>query len=616
MGFLNPIALFLSALIGVLVLLYLWERVRRRVDVPSLLLWQSIPEDPVQMRRFEPDWLFLLQLALLAALIAGLARPYVSGALVAGTSAERHVLVMDISASMQANEGGQTRFQQAQSRAEALVHRFGPDDEGMLISAAAHPEIVANFTRDRTALLAAIQNLRPLDTGTNIATAMALARRARERDPDRTEVLLFTDLPLTALEPRDRATVRRFAFGTSSDNVAISALQIFQGPFEEPERARAYVLVRNFSYAEHHGVLTVSLDDQVVTRTGFTIPGRSSSTFLVKKFSRPGLVTASIDVGDALAADDRAYGWIHGARNLHLLLVSPASSLTDELRSVARAVPGMHLERVAPEEYDPKAANRFDIIVFNRYAPAPPVVSALYIYPPADNPLFSVVGGTTQAEVIDWNDRHPSLRGIEPLPPYPLERARIIQPPPDSEPLLWSRSGGREYPLAFTMTAGGRRIACIAFDLEAEHLLSNDNVNLVVFFLNLLDWLAPADAVAPAVVSTGDVVDVDDLRTDLPARIVDPTGHTAARPAGVQRIEAVHAGVYRISTDGTTRQVIANFFDPVESDIGRAASETTGVSTATAAVKPLRVRHQIGWWLYALAAALMLLEWAAWRRGT
>ncbi len=614
MGLLNPIALLFSALIGVLVLLYLWERVRRRVDVPSLLLWQSVPEDPVQLRRFQPDWLFLLQLALLAALIVGLARPYLSGTPVPGTGAQRHVLVMDTSASMQAEEGGKTRFQQAQERAEALVRRFGTDDEAMLISAAAHPEIVLNFTRNRAALIASIQALAAVDTGTNIATAMALARRARERDPDRTEVVLFTDLPLSALDPKDRATVRRFAFGTASDNLAISALHIFQGPFEEPARARAYVLIRNFSYGERHGVLTVALGAQVVTRTGFTIPGRGARTFLVKKFSHPGLVTASIDVGDALAADNRAYGWIHDARKLRLLLVSPASSLIDDLRVLARAVPGMRLERVGREEYDPAAASRFDIVIFNRYAPSPPATSALYIYPPAGTALFPVVGDSTQVEIVDWNDRHPSLRGIQPLPPYPLQKARIIQPPPRSEPLLWSRSGGREFPLAFTTAIDGRRIACIAFDLEAEHLLSNDNVNLVVFFLNLLDWLAPPDMMTPAVVSTGDVVNVDDLRADLPARIVDPGGHTVSRPAGAQRIETTHAGVYTVSTDGTSRQVIANFFDPIESDIGRASEGSTGAPALTAASKPLRVRHELGWWLYAIAAALMLAEWAAWRR--
>src|SRR6185295_3773181 len=43
MGLSNPFALAFAALYAVLVALYLWERHQQRTEVPSLLLWQSIP---------------------------------------------------------------------------------------------------------------------------------------------------------------------------------------------------------------------------------------------------------------------------------------------------------------------------------------------------------------------------------------------------------------------------------------------------------------------------------------------------------------------------------------------------------------------------------------------
>src|SRR6266436_2898467 len=119
MGFLEPLAFAFAALYGVLVLFYLWERWRRRVVVPSLLLWQLVREDTIRARRFRPDLLFVLQLLLLTCLIAGLARPYAHGR-AAGAVSGRHIFVLDTSASMQAQEGRTSRFEAA--RRQAIKH--------------------------------------------------------------------------------------------------------------------------------------------------------------------------------------------------------------------------------------------------------------------------------------------------------------------------------------------------------------------------------------------------------------------------------------------------------------------------------------------------------------
>lgn len=612
MSVLNPLALALSALLGVLVLLYLWERLRRRVDVPSLLLWHAVPEDPIQLRRFRADWVFLLQLLLLTALLLGLARPYVAGTPIPARGG-RHIVIIDVSASMQAREPAGTRLHLAQARAEALVRGLDDEAEAMLITAAAHPDIAVNPTRDRAAVIRAIRALEPFDTGTNVSTAVALALRARARDPEHTEIALFTDLPLTALDPRDRGVVRHYPIGTSDDNVAIAALQIFQGPFEEPSRARAYVLVRNFAYGERHGVLTVSVGEAVVARAGFTIPGRSARTFPVRDLPGPGLLTAAIDVDDALAADNRAFGWIRGAGQTRVLLVSQSSPLIDALRGIARAVPGMQLDRVAPEEYAPAEASGFDVVVFYRVAPALPAANALYVYPQTSTALFRVLGARAGVEVVDWNERHAGLQGVRLLPPYPLKAVQLVRPRPESELLVWSRTADGELPLAFTDTIDGHRRACIAFDLAAEPLLAGDNVDQVVFLVGLLDWLAPGDGIAPMTIATGDSVVPDDFPTDTPVTITDPAQRTRTVPRELAQEEARHAGVYTVSTNGTRRGVIANFFDAAESDIGR--GDTAPAVPAVPARPALRpVIHEFGRWLYAAAAGLMLLEWAAWRR--
>lgn len=613
MGFANPLALLFAGLLGVLVLLYLWERQRQRIDVPSLLLWRLVPEEAMQRRRFRPDWLFWLQALLLLALVGGLARPYATGG-PGDAPFRRRVLVIDTSASMQAREGARTRFEEARDLALEELDRAGSSDEVMIITAAAQPRVVLEFTRDAAAARTVLRGLEPVDTPTNLATAIALARRARDADPDRTDVSLFTDMPATAIAPGDRGVVRRFGVGETSDNLAVSSLQVFQGAFEDPRRARAYALVTNYSYGEAHGVLTVALNGNQISRTGFTIPGRGNRTFAVEGFTGAGLVTAHLDGRDALPADNRAYGWIRAGREWRFLLVSPPSPLVDEITAIARVVPEIAVDAISPEQYARTDPAPYDAVIFHRVAPAPPATNALYIYPPIGNPSFPVLGQARDVEVMDWNDTHESLRGLRPLPAWPLTATNILRAPIGSQPLLWSRNEAQEFALAFTHEHGERREAVIAFDLEAERLLSNDNVSLLVFFLNLLNWLAPQDSDAPQVLNTGTVVALEGLPPALPLRIEDPHARTSTWPAGTTQFDADLAGLYRVSADGTRRTVLANLFDTAESDIGRGARDEAPPPLGEAPAPSAAKRETFGWWLYALAAALMFTEWLAWRR--
>ncbi len=612
MGFLNPAAFAFGAALAVLVLLYLWDRLRRRVAVPSLLLWESVREDPVELRRLRPDWLFYLQAALLSALVLGLARPYFAGG-PAGT-ARRRVLVIDVSASMQAREGRRTRFEMARDQALEIAARQGPEDEAMVIAAAKRPRVIAGFTRDRDAVLAALRSLEPTDTGDGLAAAIALAKRARAADPENTEILAFTDLPESALEPEDRPVVQRFSVGETSDNLAVSALQVYQGPFESPGEARAYVFVHNFSYAEKHGFLSVRLGARTIERTGFTIPGRSSRSFPVAGISSAGLLTAELEAEDALAVDNRAYAWIGEPPRLRLLVVSESPRLPEQLAEIAKALPGVSAEAVAPARYDSRKTASFDAVVFNRVAPDLPESNALYVFPPPGNPALAVGPEEERVEVLDWNDGHEALRGLQPIFSAPLRAARAVHPEAGADPLLWWRSRGGEAPLAFTFARNGKRFACIAFDLEREELLGNDNLDLLLFFLNLLAWLAPADPSAPLLVRTGETAQIPELSDSGPARVTDPRGRAFELESGQTHLETNLAGIYWLRGDGGERAVVANFSDSAESDIGRGAKTAARRAHPEPRAGRLGPKRAFGWWLYLLGGALMAAEWVAWRR--
>ncbi len=109
LGLANPAGALALGAVGVLVLLHLYGRRQRPLPVGTLFLWQRVPAEPFDRRRFRPDLLFVLQLVLLLALIAGLVRPYVEAAAPAAERV-RLLVVLDVSASMQAREEAGTRF--------------------------------------------------------------------------------------------------------------------------------------------------------------------------------------------------------------------------------------------------------------------------------------------------------------------------------------------------------------------------------------------------------------------------------------------------------------------------------------------------------------------------
>lgn len=615
MGIAEPLALVFASLYGVLVLFYLWERWRRRVLVPSLLLWEAVREDTIRARRFRPDLLFLLQLLLLTCLIVGLARPYWHG-VGDGPAKGRHIFVLDTSASMQTRERGGSRFDAARTQALRRLHDVHANDEVMLIGAARTPEVLVGFTRDHSAVERALHDAQPTDTGGDLTVGLAFAQSARQRSDVPTSVDVFTDLPRSALPEPLRPAVTVFQVGETDDNLAIEGVQIYQGRFQDYRGARAYVQVENFAHREGHGFLTVQVEDQVVERSGFTIPARESKSFLIDDFPQPGRVVAELEVADALSVDNRGFGWIRPARPVRLLVVSSPSPLVRDLQTLAAATPALQLESVEPSAFRPEQAGAADIVIFHRFVPATePATNALYVYPPADNPLFPASADATNVEVLDWNAHHPALESLRPLAALPLHRAHIMTAPAWSQTLLWSRTMAHEFPLAFAGERHGRRIACLTFDLEAERLLGTDNVNLLLFFMNLLGWLTP-EGPDTVVVDTGDVYPFSPLAAH-PLRVTDPRGETRTLPMGDTTVEPLLAGEYRIRSNGTARTLLANFFDPQESDIGRASREppiagraSPAESARYAGPDPSHSGDGSRRWFYAAAAALLLLEWA------
>jgi hypothetical protein len=615
MGILNPAGALTLAAIAVLVALYLFNRRRHVVPLGTLFLWERVPPALLERRRFRADALFLLQLALLLALIAGYLRPYREDA-AAPAGRTPLVLVLDVSASMQARESGGTRFELARRRARALLDELASGDDAMLIAAAERPHVAQRWTSDRAELRARLEALEPLDTPTRLAPALELALGEAHARPG-TRLAVLTDLPPeeSGAAPDELAAFHYIQLGTTDDNVAITGLTVEQPPFQRASEATVTVMVRNFASITRRVTLEARIDADHWERRDLVLAPHATEHALLAHPPHAGALVVTLLVDDALAVDNRALGWIAPGEPLDLLLVSDSRELADAFGALAAAVAGSRVEVVSRDHYRAPSLTGRRAALFDGLVPAdlPPAVNALYVAPPAGNTVCPTSRAVEGAAVIDWEPDHPILRGLQSLDAIEVGRTTALEPPEWATSVVLAAARHTAFPLLVAGERGSRRIACLGTELAAP-LTSSDKLPLLMLTLGTLRWLAEPFGGAPIMVET----DIAALAAPGPtAPVHGPAGGTGLHIAGDPPVlVADRTGAYRIGPPGGERLVLANLFDERESDIGRrAAAESTPVATTRPA--EARARRELGWWMYVLAAALLAIEWLVWaRRGT
>ncbi len=599
MGVANPFAFLLSIFVVGLIVLYLWERNQRRLDIPSMLLWHSVPESVVRRSRFQPDRLFWFQLAALVALILGLANPYSPFA--SDQPNQRTVLVVDLSASMQSLEGDTTRLELARSAATRVIKAAPAGGEMMLIHAARQPRVAVGYTRDPISVLQALAETSATDTATKLEPALAIAQRAIDQADGNTRVHVFTDVPEESIDRRWRHGMTWWPVGTSDTNLAITGFDVTQGVLQDHQSATVRVTLHNFSSQQHHGSLSLSIAGRSFAQRLFTLGAHQSSSFGFTDLPGAGLVEARLTENDALALDNRALSWVRPWSPVRIALLTHDPRLAQTLATIAEATAAIEIDAVDPAV--PPKWSDFDVAVLQGES-ADPL---------PDLPTLQFGGGgtgeasTERLEVFDWQERHPVLRGIAPRQFRAFHRAELGEPPSWGEAVLQTRNQGTESPLLVVGTPDRRR-AWLAIDPASENILRTDREPALLLVLNLLDWLASGDREV-SVVKTGDSVRLDG-DADSPAQIIAPDGNLLEVAAGSDRgLPLERAGVYRIREGGRERTILANFRDAAESDIGRVSTNSPKPEPQPQATTEASKRSGLGLWLYLLAAAALAAEW-------
>jgi len=599
--FANPLAFWLLAGAAPLLAMYFLKVRRKRVRVPSVLLWAGVVQQQRKARpwdRFRRHDLLWLQLLALLLLTLALARPSVPGRKLLGRSV---VWVLDASASMGAMAPSPTRFERARDVVLAEIDRLGPGDEGMILWAGPEPRVAASFTRDTELLSQAVRALEPSSSSASLGGAVDLAAALAIHRPERTIVVVSdgSDRSLDGALSR-HPDLRIEEVGRPAANVAITAIDLRRSPTRDLE-SELFVTLRRFGGATGPVGVEVTLDGELVTTESVELPPDRAVARVYRGLgSAGGLVRVHLETGDALPADDDAVAWLEPPTRRRVLCVGCTSLTGRALATDDR------FDVVVGAADEPG----FDVVVFED-APVPASPSAPFVAlgPPR------VGEEAASAEVAwpsatAWKAQHPVLRFVEPGGLL-ISKAR---PGGDAfEPLLESDQG----PLITTGVVGGVRGVIVHFrPVDSDLPL---RVAYPLLLLNTVGWLTGEEArgtsrtlaAGAPLVREGWGDDGDEVVLRTP----DGSERTAPIRDGVARFGALEqVGVYRITGPaGRQERVAANLVSETESDLAVFEAQATGAVEGQQVRAPGRLpltRPALG-----LLAFLLLGEWALyWRK--
>ena len=631
MSLLSPLSLIWFLPLGAaIVVLYLLKLKRKERTVSSVLLWQDAVADiqaNAPFQKLKKSLLLFLQLAALLLLVLAVARPFVRAR---GTSENRIAVIIDASASMQSTDVSPSRFEDAKSKALAVVKRMGPGDTMLVIRAGAKTQVVAPFTSDKRALAGAIAKIKPVDTPCNMRQAMVLALSlvaGRSTAPPRIVVLsdgLFE--PLVDLSP-GKAHIDFVRVGRECDNVAITGMDSRKTLSGDQQ---VFVSLRNFSKRKRDFNLEMYLKDSLFdVREESLAPGEAKQEILSNLSIPPGIipggidaggrVTAKLDVADDLASDNSASVYLTKRAKLSILMVSKGNLF---LQNALNLDPRTQLVRTETPPSDLRAG-RYDLVIFDRIAPPKslPPGGYLLIDTSSSQGCADLGAAVQRPTVIDSNRKHPASQYVD-FSDVRIAQARYLKPKMWATPLIEGETG----PLGVAGASGGRRFVQVSFDLlQSDFPL---HVGFPIFVANCLEWLAGTEtghygAGVGESMRTGQAAYIDIPPDVRELTVIDPSGEQhSVKVTSVPVIyeDTERAGVYQVRgippgiIPGGMKEFACNLSSPRESATTPKTVLTVGSRSIASTGKGVRTNHEFYAWLIVVALAILTVEWYAYHR--
>ena len=543
MNWLAPAAFGWFALLAVLLVMYLLRPRRRRIVVPSLMLWLEDDRNVTGSsfwRWLRRHLLLILQALALMALILSLARP-------AWSQSERiaHdlVLIVDGSGRFTAPAGTGTLFESVKLTAREYVEGIGSPAAVSIILAANLPQIVAVRESGVGAVGDALRGLEPGYGPADMEAALEIGQSIL-RDGPGGSIAIISDGRFRIANSQLLANAGLVDVIPGASELRIDRVTARQAP-----GGGMQVLVGVAStFADSSAVdVTLSAGGEEIASQTVQVPANGWAGAVFEDVRTASTADITVALRGQPASESRA-----GATPSRM---SPSTELraavvSGEPSSYIRALdilPNVIVQGIAPSSYDPEA--KFDLYVFDRFVPETlPKASMIFFNPPLDNLVFEVSAEVSGSLPIEAHNslllQFVDLSFLEP------GEGGSISIPEWSRPDLLLDAGAA----MFHGILDGRRTVVASFDPVDAGM--TDTAAFPMFMMNAVEWANPLRALPNASrVSVGQKLHVQPHPQATDLEVSGSDGEGARRfDATAAAIGPFHeAGGYRLTQVANTR---------------------------------------------------------------
>jgi hypothetical protein len=611
MRFLSPSALWWLLLAGVIIFFYLLKLKRKRILVPSVLLWTRALEEVeanAPFKKLRHNLLLVLQLLALIALVFALARPLVTTqALATGST----VIIIDSTASMSArDEDGGSRLDRAKQLARRMIEGLSGGDRAAIIESSSRVSVRSPLTSDVAALDEAIALVEETEAPGNLTDALRLAEQLARSERDANVVIIGdgggspvgsppgSSFELSARNISDSqvGSVRFVRVGRRSDNVGIVSMN--SRSFADSGRRELFAAVSNFGDRARSVGVELKIEGVLIDARTLDLGANERRGLVFESLpGNGGMAELKLDVDDDLAADNVAYAVVPSSQKIRVGIVSDNPFLLEAL--VANT--GVEATRISEN-----SAGEFDCLVSDGAAIIEGSRPVLAINPRDTAGLWRATGSREHPEVTSVERAHPvnsflSYADLNVEGVAIRETASWLRPivSAGNDPLIWAGDDGR------------RRMVMVGFDLARSDLPLK--VEFPILLANAVSWLAGRDSPATLrAVRTGQPATI---QTTAPtARIRTPAGDTrqvTSRNGSAVFGDTLQVGKYEVSE---APAFAASLLSEAESNTTPVDSIRTRGGEAKGQIETFLSEREAWRWVALLGLAVLMIEWWAYHR--
>gem|GEM_PF-3258541 len=602
MSLLAPSALWFLLLLGPLLWLWRFQQTRRTILIPSLAPFRHLREQLPKAQLVRINWLLLVQVLLLLALIGVLARPRLHG-LFAVRPRHTIAIILDNSASLQRQTGGASAFLQARGRALQALNHWQPHDRILVVSTTPATLVTSHWVTTAADARAAIYRVQPTDAAGDLAGAVQLAQSlAGESGLDR--LVVATDLP-----PPDHALpswLEWHQVGRPEPNVTLHDVAVSsRGSAGTP---LITATVNNFAEVPQTVELLLAGGASKTIQQSLALQPQERKTVVIEPASVDPTHPLTVTIRaprDALEADNTVILASQEAQTVAVRLVDLAPAVQRFLTRLVQSTPTL-TEATATLAED---APRLDVVA--QLSSEPPTAPTLYLI------AKSTRTRTQPLRIVDWDTTHPTTRFLTSVDQLPVSAIVPVTWPDWARPVVWGSDGKQSRPLVGVGEQHGFRAVVTALAWDEINVEEPRTVELLVLLLNVCHWLAPTNRYW--YVSTGTpfslpVVPAGEVTVRLPTGAAQ-TLHHAGGPW--EFTETWWAGTYTVSAGALRLSFHAHLTDETEANLLQMAASLpeslVDRPPPVAATTPTQPRPLDRWLLW-MGACLFVLEWFVYQR--